>query len=272
MAGRVSRSLRWPGPPLSSYNEHCHNQKRESSAPFYFLTPPHNPPQSAARSRRSSSAPRLPLPGGAAPAPSEPARRAAPPARRPLTGAPIDHGPPLRAAVARTEGPTQPGSWARAVSGRSAPARSASMRAAWPSAPAAMPWGRPATAARSPPATLATPGSRHRGGIRTDSGSVVTRFAALDTLPVRLDPPSCTGDGVRSHPHSVSAPLGGSRTAHHPPIGAPVRLDRPPPRAARPVRRPLGPRSARQRLVSGRPAQGPPAPAPATPVSSRRGT
>ena len=68
------------------------------------------------------------------------------------------------------------------------------------------------------------------------------------------------GRRVRTAAH---APLGGSRAAHHPPIGAPISPDWP---ATRSAAAHVADRSARgQPAIASSPAQGPPAPAPATP-------
>ena len=100
----------------------------------------------------------------------------------------------------------------------------------------ALGWARPtvtsrhATAARSPPATLATPAAAH-----------VVRSCAARRLSGGHHQPIRRSDQPRSARHQVRRCPG---------------------------RRPLGSRSARHRLVTGsrRPAQGPPAPTPATPA------
>ena len=119
------------------------------------------------------------------------------------------------------------------------------MRTAWPARAVRDALGRapdrrqPARESRQTPAGDARrhSGNRHRGGIRTGSGPVVTRSAALG-LPITR--PSALRSG----------PIGLHQVRRSP------------------CRRPLGPRSARHRLVTGprRPAQGPPAPTPATPA------
>ena len=116
---------------------------------------------------------------------------------------------------------------------RGRPAPSATVRDALGRAPDRR---QPAREPRQTPAGDARrhPGNCHRGGIRTGSGPVLTRFGVLDPLPASLDTPLMPGRRARNRPHARLAPLGGSRAAHHPPIGAPIRPDRPPPRPARP--------------------------------------
>ena len=117
--------------------------------------------------------------------------------------------------------------------------------------PAAMPWGRRPTGARSPPAPLASPGSRHRGGISTGSGTVLTRF------------------GIRNRPMwAAHAQLGGSRaTINGPsalqsaPVGTPPGPSPPLSPTARPAVSPPAPRHRPAPSGSGPPEPGPPPPA-----------
>ena len=107
------------------------------------------------------------------------------------------------------------------------------MPVAWPSA---MPWGgRPTVASpardhrQDLAGALRHPVDRHRGGIRTGSGPVVTRSAAPPGPRGALDRPhGSVGRGAAHVP--ASAPLGGSRDAMSGPsalrsgaIGSPTR-------------------------------------------------
>ena len=143
-------------------------------------------------------------------------------------------------------------------------------------APSAMPWAgrptvasRPASPAKPRPVTLAaTPATATRGGIRTGSGPVVTRFATLASIRPHARSTGCAAAHVVR-----PAPLGGFRAAIERPIGAPIRPRSASTRsAAAHVADPLGPRSARHRLVTGprRPAQGPPRHPPRPPPLSSR--
>ena len=160
------------------------------------------------------------------------------------------------------------------------------MRTAWPSRAVRDALGRapdrrqPARESRQTPAGDARrhPGNCHRGGIRTGSGPVVTRFGVLDPLPTSLDTPLMPGRRARNRPHARLSPLGGSRAAHHPPIGAPIRPDRPPsgpPRPMSPTARPaVSPPSPRLRPAptgSGTPGTHPghPRSVPAAPLRAR---
>ena len=76
----------------------------------------------------------------------------------------------------------------------------------------------PRTRARSSPGAPRYPVDRHRGGIRTGSGPVVTRFGALDTLPISLDTaPHARLTRCAAALMPASAPPGGSRAVHHSP-------------------------------------------------------
>ena len=149
------------------------------------------------------------------------------------------------------------------------------MPVVWPSA---MPWGgRPTAASRPaiPRQDLAGaprhPVSRHRGGIGSPPGPVVTGSTPSTRSRPASTRRSCPVDGCAAAHVPASAPLGGSRGAHHPPSAlrsGPIGLHH-----GRRAPRPLAAaRSARgqprDRLVTGqrRPAQGPPAPHPATPA------
>ena len=212
--------------------------KGESQAPPFTFSPhPHNPPLSAARSRRSSTAPRLPLPvasvNPAAPCPSSTPRRSTRPA-------PVDVCTPHRTVDGRTEG-------ARASAGRSvgraAPPRSASMRTAWP--------GRAVRDALGP--------------------------APNHHQPARE--PRQTPAAASTRPHARST--GGAAAhmaAHHPPIGAQVRPDRPSPcpaqptsPTARPAVSPPSPRHRPAPVGSGTPGTHPahPRSVPAVPLRAR---
>ena len=128
----------------------------------------------------------------------------------------------------------------------------------------------------SPAGTRPSPGARRR---RSPPPAAATE-AASAPAPA-LDQPRhalhARSPGAQPPMWTAHAPLGGSRRPS--PAHPALRSGSDQPRSARhqvrrsPGRRPFGPRSARQRLVTGprRPAQGPPAPAPATPVSSPAG-
>ena len=212
--------MRWPGPFSHSHNEHCHNQKGESSAPFHFFIPPHNPPLrcSLAAVKHRSPAPAC---RSAARLPSGPPRHVNPTTARTAGPAPAPRGrvppqvgrsaarpgrPHVRTAAGR---PRSPGAGARPS----------------PAGPRSPPGPRPAplatrstaTEAASAPAPARSPVRRPR------------------PLPTSLDTPLMPGRRVRSRP---CGPLGAARRlsgCHQRPIGAPIRPDRPPPGPAQPM-------------------------------------
>ena len=212
MAGRVIRLRGWPGPPLSSYNEHCHNQKRESSAPFHFFASAPNPLLARGGQGRSTTAPALPGPPSINLGPLRTAAGRCPgPARRPLTCArqstTARRAPRCRRLAPR--GRTSAGSRHRPGRPRCAPrgrpAPSATVRDALGRAPDRR---QPAREPRQTPAGDARrhPGNRHRGGIRTGSGPVVTRSAAPPGPRGALDRPHGSVGRGRSRPRARLSP------------------------------------------------------------------
>ena len=170
----------------------------------------------------------------------------------------IDHGPPHRDRRRPHRGRTQPGSWARAVAGRSAPARRPTVTS------------RHATAARSPPATLATEALPHR--LRPGPDPVRPPRPALDQP---RHAPHARSTGAQPPMWTAHAPLGGSRAAITSPSGAPISPDQP---ATRSGAAQVADRSARgQPAIASSSARAvrlrdPRHPPPPPPVSSRRGT
>ena len=165
--------------------------------------------------------------------------------------------------------------------GRLAPGPSALMRSAGavragPRCPRRAPdRHQPARDRRSPPATLATPGSRHRSGISTGSGPVLTRFGVLDRLSTSLDTLLMPGRRVRSRPCGPLMRRSAARAAITSPSGAPISPQRP---ATKSGAAQVADRSARgQPAIASSPARAdrlgdPRHPPPPPPVSSRRGT
>ena len=98
------------------------------------------------------------------------------------------------------------------------------MRTAWPSAAVRDALGP----VQAPAGDARHPGNRHRGGIRTGSGTVVTRFGIPATA---LDQPRhaahARSSGAPPPTWPARAPLGGSRAAVNGPSAAPIRPDRP---------------------------------------------